>query len=83
MRQHTYASLKSRNFSTAEAPAVMKLNFGLPHQTIYKEKVVDQVRAFLKLALRIVHPGAGVTGSRDRKYGTRECTDNSTTAVGL
>ncbi|CAM9562553.1 unnamed protein product, partial [Ascophyllum nodosum] len=32
-----------RNFSTAEAPAVMKLNFGLPHQTIYKEKVVDQV----------------------------------------
>ncbi|CAM9485937.1 unnamed protein product [Scytosiphon promiscuus] len=33
----------ARCFSTAEAPAVMKLNFCLPHETIYKDKDVDQV----------------------------------------
>ncbi|CAM9769551.1 unnamed protein product [Ectocarpus sp. 13 AM-2016] len=35
----------ARCFSTAEAPAVMKLNFCLPHETIYKDKDVDQVSA--------------------------------------
>lgn len=33
----------NRCLSTAEAPAAMKLNFCLPHESIYKEKVVDQV----------------------------------------
>ena len=32
-----------RCLSTAEAPAAMKLNFCLPHESIYKDKVVDQV----------------------------------------
>lgn len=33
----------ARCLSTAEAPAAMKLNFCLPHESIYKDKVVDQV----------------------------------------
>lgn len=40
---HASSPPLSRCFSTAEAPAAMKLNFCLPHETIYKDKEVDQV----------------------------------------